>query len=91
MIDLSAMVTAEQLVNERANNARIVRDAAISATSWLVERHRDEIESATNTTLSSDQYIELQHYRATLRDLPKSEGWPDIELPKLPDWMRVKL
>ena len=74
-------VPAEHLV---AALLRIRRDAALDATDWLAQRHRDEIEMQRPTTLTAGQFADLLGYRALLRDLPQSEGFPNVDLPAAP-------
>ena len=66
---------------------RDFRDSVLRDTSWLVERHRDELEMLTSTTLSAVQYSELQVYRQRLRDWPSEKGWPDVDVPAPPTWL----
>ena len=64
---------------------RLKRDQLLSDTQWLVQRHRDQIEVAEPTTLTSDQYKALLTYRQALRDVPTQTGFPDdIIFPKYP-------
>ncbi|CUR74510.1 phage tail assembly chaperone [Achromobacter xylosoxidans] len=76
--------TPEQLaVTERA-----WRGSQLNATDALVQRHRDELEDGANTTLSAEQYQELQVYRHALREWPEAEGFPSTDLrPVAPAWM----
>ena len=74
-------------LEEMAEIKRAMRDAELDASSWLVERHRDEVEHLTSTSLSSDNYSELQVYRQKLRDWPAQHDWPDIDMPPAPDWL----
>lgn len=86
-IDWLQRMTEESLVKQKAKSLRNQRDVALGSTSWLVERHRDEIDSAMATTLSADQYSDLQAYRQQLRDLPSAPGWPAIDIPPPPSWL----
>lgn len=73
--------TPEQL----ATSARATRDAKLTATSWLVERHREEQETGA-TTLTDQEYADLLAYRQALRDVPEQAGFPQsIDWPDLPD------
>lgn len=64
---------------------RAKRDAALAASDWLVERHRDEVDiDASKTTLTVAQYRELLAYRATLRNIPEQKNFPDVTLPNVP-------
>lgn len=73
--------------SERATDARLIRDAELVKTGWLIERHRDELEHLAGTTLSPQQYSELQTYRQQLRDWPARPHWPDIDMPSTPSWL----
>lgn len=71
--------TPEQL----ATKARADRDAKLTATNWLVERHREEQETGA-TTLSAQEYADLLAYRQALRDVPQQSGFPEsIQWPEL--------
>ncbi|UVL18182.1 MULTISPECIES: phage tail assembly chaperone [unclassified Pseudomonas] len=71
-----------------ASAEREWRDAQLAATDGLVSRHRDELESGTETTVTSAQYTELQAYRKTLRSWPESGQFPLIEhRPPAPAWL----
>lgn len=74
--------TTEQL----SAQARADRDAKLSATTWLVERHREEQETG-ETTLTAQQYAELLAYRQALRDVPQQAGFPEsIQWPATPEF-----
>lgn len=66
---------------------RAARNAAITATDWIVARHQDELALGGATTLTTEQYATLLAYRKTLRDLPDAPSWPDVELPAVPDFV----
>lgn len=61
------------------------RDKLIESTDWLVQRHRDEKDMNRPTTMSAEAFAELLEYRQTLRDFPVAEGFPNLELPALPE------
>ncbi|MEX4004921.1 phage tail assembly chaperone [Paraburkholderia sp. EG285A] len=73
--------------DELAELKRGERNAAITATDWIVARHQDELALGGATTLTADQYATLLAYRKTLRDLPDSAEWPNVELPAVPDFV----
>lgn len=76
--------TPEQL----AATERAWRGRQLDATDALVQRHRDEIEDGANTTLSAEQYQQLQAYRRALRDWPESPAFPASEQrPAPPAWL----
>lgn len=68
--------------------ARYWRDNELTASQWLVERHRDQVEAGSATTLTAAQYSALQVYRQALRDWPTASGFPaDAIRPAAPDWL----
>lgn len=67
---------------------RVWRNAELSATEWLVMRHRDERDLALDTSLSVAQFTELLNYRQALRDWPSAGTFPDsAKRPKAPAWL----
>ncbi|MBC3774729.1 phage tail assembly chaperone [Pseudomonas sp. SWRI99] len=67
---------------------RAWRDAQLLLTDPLVSRHRDEVEEGGATSLTPDQYAELQAYRRQLRDWPLALGFPTTEKrPVAPTWL----
>jgi len=67
--------------------ARSQRDVLLSSSEWLIQRHRDEQEAGRQTSLSTEQYAELQTWRQALRDWPTSQGWPTVAVPQAPAWL----
>lgn len=64
------------------------RNAQLAVTDGLVARDRDELEYGCVTTLTSDQYAELQTYRRELRDWPQASFFPFSEhRPVAPRWL----
>ncbi|WP_216639284.1 phage tail assembly chaperone [Achromobacter ruhlandii] len=73
---------------EMAATERAWRGEQLDATDALVQRHRDEIEDGAATTLSADQYQQLQAYRRALRKWPESSDFPASEKrPAPPAWL----
>lgn len=73
--------TAEEIAADVASKSaqmRANRDRALEASDWRVIR-------AAETGVAMSQ--EWQDYRQSLRDLPNSEGWPNVELPHDPDYV----
>ncbi|MEE9678693.1 phage tail protein [Pseudomonas moraviensis] len=67
---------------------RAWRDARLALTDPLVSRHRDEIEEGASTSITPEQYAELQRYRRLLRDWPQGEQFPLIDhRPIAPPWL----
>lgn len=78
--------TQEQLIA----SARFWRDAQLSATDAMVLRHRDELDAGRPTTLTDEQYQQVQAYRLELRDWPSRIGFPDAGLrPVEPEWLNA--
>ncbi|WP_456025036.1 phage tail assembly chaperone [Pseudomonas capeferrum] len=73
---------------ELAARERAWRDGVLLTTDPLVVRHRDELEAKRVTSLSADQYHELQGFRLALRDWTEASSFPDpIRRPAEPDWL----
>ncbi|EJN18667.1 tail fiber assembly protein [Pseudomonas sp. GM80] len=74
--------------DELAAVARDWRDRQLTLTDPLVSRHRDEIEEGGPTSITAEQYAELQAYRRQLRDWPEGGQFPlDDHRPIAPLWM----
>lgn len=68
------------------------RTTQLAATDGLVARDRDELEDGGGTTLTTDQYAELQSYRRELRDWPQGSDFPFSEhRPVAPRWLAAAL
>lgn len=73
---------------ELAVRERAWRDSLLLVTDALVVRHRDELEAERPTSLSADQYRELQAFRLALRDWTEAANFPDSgKRPVEPDWL----
>ncbi|BBP51599.1 hypothetical protein PHLH3_12250 [Pseudomonas sp. St386] len=71
---------------------RAWRDRQLSLTDGRVARHRDELEDGVETTLSIEQYAELQAYRRALRNWPEAGEFPLKEhRPLAPSWLAEQL
>ncbi|MHA3737876.1 phage tail assembly chaperone [Pseudomonas sp. Eth.TT006] len=67
---------------------RAWRDRQLATTDPLVSRHRDEVEEGGSTSITPEQYTELQGYRRLLRDWPQGEQFPLAEhRPIAPPWL----
>ncbi|MEE5122099.1 phage tail protein [Pseudomonas alliivorans] len=76
---------------ELAAIERLWRDAQLSVTDPLVSRHRDEVEEGGLTTLTPEQYAELQSYRRLLRDWPQEDQFPLVKYrPPTPIWLSAQ-
>ncbi|WP_339507519.1 hypothetical protein [Pseudomonas sp. RL_35y_Pfl2_P42] len=68
------------------------RTAQLAATDGLVARDRDELEDGGGTTLTAEQYTELQTYRRALREWPQGTFFPFSEhRPVSPRWLATAL
>ncbi|MBT9266039.1 phage tail assembly chaperone [Pseudomonas sp. MG-9] len=77
---------------EAADAERHWRTAQLAATDGLVARDRDELEDGGGTTLTTEQYSELQTYRRQLRDWPQGAFFPFSEhRPVAPRWLASAL
>lgn len=78
----------EQSPDFLAATERGWRDRQLVVTDGMVARHRDELEEGQDTTLSAEQYSELQTYRRALRNWPEAGEFPLIEhRPSAPSWL----
>lgn len=76
--------------DEVADAERLWRDAQLAATDSLVARDRDELEDGGGTTLTTEQYAELQTFRRALRDWPQGSFFPFAEhRPVAPRWLNL--
>lgn len=55
---------------------RAERDRRLEESTWIVERHRDQLASGEATTLTEEQYRAWLGYRQDLRDIPQQLGFP---------------
>lgn len=75
-------------LDELKARERAIRDRALLLTDPMIARHRDELEAERPTTLTVEQYKQLQGYRQDLRDWPESEHFPAVEYrPTQPAWL----
>lgn len=71
-----------------AERERRWRDQQLLQTDSIVTRHRDELEFESSTTLTAEQYRELQLFRSALRKWPESSTFPDLPgRPTPPGWL----
>lgn len=71
-----------------AEQERKWRDAELLAVTWLRDRHRDQLDIGSDTTLSAEQFAELLVYMQALRDWPQSDAFPSTEQrPVPPAWI----
>lgn len=78
----------EQTDEQLAEVERYWRSVQLTSTDGVVTRHRDEIEDGSPTSLTPEQYAELQAYRRLLRNWPEAGEFPLSEhRPTAPDWL----
>lgn len=78
-------VTTEQAL------ARGWRDSEVSRVTWLRDRHRDEVELGSETSITPEQYAQLLLYIRDLRDWPAAPEFPAEESrPEVPDWVTTQ-
>ena len=65
-----------EYVNAAPSRIRAERDRRLEESTWIVERHRDQLASGEETTLTDVEYQDWLSYRQALRDLPQQEGFP---------------
>nr|WP_256671239.1 phage tail assembly chaperone [Pseudomonas sp. IB20] len=71
-----------------ASVERSWRDAQLFPTDAIVSRHRDELESGGTTSITPEQYTELQAYRRQLREWPQGAEFPLVDhRPVAPSWL----
>lgn len=81
-------VKPEVTPEDASAQERAWRDRQLSITDPLVTRHRDQLEVGRATTLTLEQYRQLQAFRLDLRDWPGALRFPDIEYrPVAPSWL----
>ena len=85
---LPYLIDAPVVVPDPGVTERAWRDAELSSVLWLRDRHRDQLDIGSDTTLSSEQFAELLLYMQALRDWPQSPGFPDTQhRPAPPEWI----
>jgi alkylhydroperoxidase family enzyme len=83
--DDDALYLAFSNPSASAAGVREQRNALVSATDWLVQRHRDQLDESESTTLTTAQYTSLQAYRTALRGVPEQSGFPaSVDWPAYP-------
>jgi hypothetical protein len=81
-----------QSVESLQASERAWRDSLLDSAVWLRDRHRDQLEIGSETTLIADQFQGLLVYMQALRDWPQSPDFPDREhRPVAPDWIAAQI
>lgn len=93
--DGRVVVLPAPVVDELARSEaleRVWRGQQLAQTDPVVTRHRDELEDGSETTLTSEQYAQMQAYRRALRDWPENGEFPLAEhRPAAPPWLATEL
>lgn len=85
---LIAAIEPEKVVLVPSTLERQWRDLELASVMWLRERHRDQLEIGTATTLTGEQFKELLVYMQSLRNWPQSPDFPQTEhRPVAPSWI----
>ena len=63
-------------ISTASSRIRAERDRRLAESTWIVERHRDQLASGGETTLTDAGYQNWLAYRQALRDLPQQPGFP---------------
>ena len=61
---------------DKLSALRAERDRRLDATTWLVERHKEQTAGNIDVSITGEDYAALLTYRQALRDLPQQEGFP---------------
>ena len=84
--EVEAHLNPKPTLEQLSADVRNKRDSLLLSSQWLVQRHRDQLESGITTILTADEYAALLQYRQDLRDITKQIGFPnEINWPELPD------
>lgn len=71
---------------EKAAQLRKQRDALINGIEWRISRYRDQHELEIETSDTTETYIQILQYIQYLRDIPETEGFPDIQIQTFEEW-----
>lgn len=67
------------------------RDRILSRLDFISTRHRDQVESSLQTSLTNEQHLDVLVLKQKLRDIPQQSGFPDsIIWPTVPDFLQSK-
>jgi len=76
--EVEAHINPKPTLEQLSTEARNKRDALLLDSQWLVQRHRDQLDTGIETTLTVDEYVALLQYRQDLRDIPGQIGFPTV-------------
>lgn len=72
----AARIAEYSSLEARVARIRAERDRRLDATTWLVERHKEQTAGNIDVSITGEDYAALLTYRQALRDLPQQEGFP---------------
>lgn len=93
----AARIAEYNSLEARADRIRSERNRRLDATTWLVERHKEQTTGAIKTSITEKDYNALLAYRQALRDLPQQQGFPwhgdvnalDVPWPLMPTFLQA--
>ena len=90
LIDGKYIVT-EIVVSEEdlAASKRTERDNKLNSVTWRLERYQEQKQLGIETDDSADTYQKLLEYRQYLRNIPETEGFPNIDVLTFEDWVKA--
>jgi hypothetical protein len=78
------LTTPEYSDLELAESVRYGRNNLLKKSEYLISRHKEQLEAEIPTTITSEDYMNLLHYRQNLRDITRQLNFPrEVEWPKL--------
>ncbi|MEN5094517.1 phage tail assembly chaperone [Pseudomonas protegens] len=84
--------SATSALPTKEDTERNWRDIELTSLKWLRERHRDQLEIQTPTSIDREQFNELLVYMQALRDWPQSASFPDANFrPMAPSWVTQQI
>ena len=76
LLDSGVPIEPAEVTSFGAAAARAERNVRLAASTWIIERHQDELLAGRTPTLSPAQLAAWLSYRQALRDQPAQEGFP---------------
>ncbi|HEI3291148.1 TPA: tail fiber assembly protein [Escherichia coli] len=82
-VDIPAVEESPEQIKARA---RVLRDEFIVSTDRMLVSDF----TINNIPLTAEQQAELLDVRQKFKLWPESEGWPNVELPAIPQWILIE-
>lgn len=87
-MEIEPFQTEEERLELIAVEVRSKRTELLNETDWLVLRHLRETALGRDSTITEEQYKELEEYRQSLTDLPEQKGFPEqVTWPEAPSFV----